>query len=118
MLYVIYLKYGRGYSQVQYLQIKTTSQVQYLQIKATSQVQLEEGGGREGGGEREQEGLGEVRREWEGELYIASVGSRAGGNNRKRARSAQRRVGPKARPTAGAPAPGSRVSASFPSCVR
>ena len=69
--------------------------------------------GREGEG-REQEGLGEVRREWEGELYIASVGSRAGGDNRKRARSAQRRVGPKARPTAGAPAPGSPVRASFP----
>ena len=54
------------------------------------------------------------RREWEGELYIASVGSRAGGDNRKRARSTQRRVGPKARPTAGAPAPGSPVRASFP----
>ena len=40
--------------------------------------------------------------------------SRAGGDNRKRARSAQRRVGPKARPTAGAPAPGSPVRASFP----
>ena len=50
---------GRGYSQVQYLQIKTTSQVQYLQIKATSQVQLEEGGGREGGG---REGAGGVGR--------------------------------------------------------
>ena len=44
--------HGRGYSQVQYLQIKTRSQVQYLQIKATSQVQLEEGGGREGGSRR------------------------------------------------------------------
>ena len=41
-------------------------------------------------------------------------GSRAGGDNRKRARSAQRRVGLKARPTAGAPAPGSPVRASFP----
>jgi hypothetical protein len=33
---------------------------------------------------------------------LASVGSRAGDDNRKRARSAQRRVGPPARPTAGA----------------
>jgi hypothetical protein len=49
---------------------------------------------------------------------VPSVGSRAGGDNRKRARSAQRKVGPKARPTAGAPAPGSPVRASFPYCVR
>ena len=41
-----------------------------------------------------------------------------GGDNRKRGRSAQRRVGPQARPTAGAPAPGSPVRASFPQCVR
>jgi hypothetical protein len=34
-----------------------------------------------------------------------------GGDNIKRARSAQKRVGPKARPTARAPAPG---SPSFP----
>jgi hypothetical protein len=45
-----------------------------------------------------------------GGLSIASVGSRAGGNNRKRARSAQRRVGPMARPTASAPAPVSPLS--------
>jgi hypothetical protein len=38
----------------------------------------------------------------------------AGGDNRKIARSAQRRVGPKARPMAGAPAPGSPVRASVP----
>ena len=45
-----------------------------------------------------------------------TVGSRAGGNNRKRARSAQRRVGLQARPTAAAPAPGSPVRAyhSYP----
>jgi hypothetical protein len=65
------------------------------------------GGGRQGGRVK-----GGSSRGWErvGELYIASVGSRAGGDNRKRARSAQRRVGPKA----GAPAPGSPVRASFP----
>ena len=33
------LKIGRGYSQIQYLQIKTTSLIQYLQIKTTSQIQ-------------------------------------------------------------------------------
>ena len=49
-----------------------------------------------------------------GNFTLASVGSQAGGDNRKRARSAQRRVGPKARPTAGAPAPGSPVRVSFP----
>ena len=43
---------GNGYSQVQYLQIKTMSQVQY-----------EEGGGREGG----EVGVGEDGREWEAE---------------------------------------------------
>jgi hypothetical protein len=37
-----------------------------------------------------------------GNFPPVSVGSWAGGNNRKRARSAQRRVGPKARLTAGA----------------
>ena len=67
---------GSGYSQVQYLQIKTTSQVQYLHRKAMSQVQSEGEG-------REQEGVGEVGREWEGELSMASVGSRAGGDNKK-----------------------------------
>ena len=40
-------------------------------------------------------------------------GSRAGGD-RKRGRSAQRRVGLQAQPTAGAPAPGSPVRASSP----
>ena len=40
------------------------------------------------------------------------------GSNRKRARSAQRRLGPKARPTASAPAPGLCVTAGFPFCVR
>ena len=33
------VRIGIGYSQVQYLQIKTTSQVQYLEIKTMSQVQ-------------------------------------------------------------------------------
>ena len=46
----------------------------------------------------------------EEKLSPASVGSRAGGDNRKRARSAQMRVGP----TASAPAPGSPVRPSFP----
>ena len=53
-----------------------------------------------------------MEREWggrgEGELPLASVGFRAWGNHRKRACSAQRRVGPKAQPTAGTPVPGSR----------
>jgi hypothetical protein len=35
-----------------------------------------------------------------GDFPLASVGSRGGGDNRKRARSAQRRVGPKDRLTA------------------
>ena len=48
---------------------------------------------------------------------LPSVGSRAGGDNRKRALSAQRRVGPKAGLTAGAPVPGQRVSVGFPFCV-
>ena len=42
-----------------------------------------------------------------GEFPLGGVGSRAGGDNRKRAHSAQRRVGPKARPTDSAPAAGS-----------
>ena len=45
---------------------------------------LEGGMGREGGGRGK------------GELPLSSVGSRAGGDNRKRAHNAQRRVGPKA----------------------
>ena len=45
---------------------------------------------------------------------MGGSGIGAGGDNRKRARSAQRRVGPKARPTAGAPATGPCVSAGFP----
>jgi hypothetical protein len=49
----------------------------------------------------------------EGELPLAYVGSRAGGDNRKRACSAQRRVGPKAQLTASAPAPGPRVRYIF-----
>jgi hypothetical protein len=56
---------------------------------------------------------GKGREEMEGSGRGA-VGSRAGGDNRKRARSALWWVGPKARPTAGAPAPGSPVRASFP----
>ena len=39
------------------------------------------GGGREGGG---RDGAGGIGREWEGEISIASVGSRAGGDNKKR----------------------------------
>ena len=35
-------------------------------------------------------------RDGEGELPLASVGSRAGGENRKRVHSGQRRLGPKA----------------------
>ena len=58
------------------------SHVQYLQIKTTPQVQLEEGGG--------------------GNFPLAYVGSRAGGDNRKSVRSAQRRVVPKACLTASA----------------
>ena len=50
------------------------------------------GGGRGEGGE-------------ERNIPLATVGSRAGGDNSKRACSAQRRVGPKARLTASAPAP-------------
>ena len=41
----------------------------------------------------------------------------AGGDNRKRASSSKRRVGTKARPTAGVPAPGPHVSAGFPLCM-
>jgi hypothetical protein len=44
----------------------------------------------------------------------ASVCSRAGGDNRKRALSAQRRVVPKTQSTAGAPAPGPCLSSGFP----
>ena len=50
----------------------------------------------------------------EADFPLAYVGSWAGGDNRERAHSAQRRVGPKAQPTASAPAPGSPVRASFP----
>ena len=50
----------------------------------------------------------------EGSFPLGSVGSRAGGDNRKRACLTQRRVGLKARPTAGAPASGLPVRASFP----
>ena len=49
----------------------------------------------------------------EGDFPLASVGSLAGGDDRKGACSAQRRVGPKARPTARAPAPGLPVRVSF-----
>ena len=58
-------------------------------------------------------GVGGVK----GNFPPASVGSRAGGDNRKRAQSARRRIGPKSRPTDGNPAPGSRLSASLPLCV-
>jgi hypothetical protein len=87
------LKEGRGYSHVQYLQIKPMS----LVIANTSYVTGTVGGGGRGGGRKGggREGAGGVGREWEGELYISSVGSRAGGDNRKRGRSAQRRLGPK-----------------------
>ena len=44
---------------------------------------------------------------------LANVGSPTGGDNRKRARSAQRREGSKAR----GPALGSPVRAIFPECV-
>ena len=53
-----------------------------------------------------------------GDFPLASVGSWAGGDNRKRARSAQKRVGPKSQPTACAPSPGSHMSMSLPLCVR
>ena len=43
---------------------------------------------------------------------LHKVGPR--GDNRKRGRRAQRRVGPKSRPTAGPPGPRPRVSAGFP----
>ena len=66
----------------------------------------ERGGMWEGSGWKGKDGTGGSER--------GAVGSRAGGDNRKRVRSAQRRVGVKARPMAGAPAPRSAVRASFP----
>ena len=36
---VLEIYYGRGYSQLQYLDIKSTSQIQYLDIKSRSQIQ-------------------------------------------------------------------------------
>jgi hypothetical protein len=50
-------------------------------------------------------------------IFLTCAGSR-GAFAPKRAHIAQRREGPKAQPTAGAPAPGSRVSVSLPLCVR
>ena len=55
--------------------------------------------------ERGREGVGGAK----GNFPLASVGSRAWGNNRKRTHSSQSRVGPNARLTASAPAPGSHV---------
>jgi hypothetical protein len=60
------------------------------------------------------EGSGGKGRDGTGGSGRGAVGSRAGGDNRKRPRSAQRRVGPKAQLTAGAPVPGSPARASFP----
>ena len=34
-----FFPFGRGYSQVDYLDIKSTSQVDYLDIKSTSQIE-------------------------------------------------------------------------------
>jgi hypothetical protein len=61
--------------------------------------------------------MGEGEREREGELSPSFCWLSAGGDNRKREHSTQRREGPKARLTAGAPAPGSPVRASFPLCL-
>ena len=68
--------------------------------------------GREGGGMLE----GRAGKEREGTRgsRIGTVGSRAVGDNRKRARITPRRVGLKARPTPGVPAAGSPVMVSFP----
>jgi hypothetical protein len=62
------------------------------------------------------EGAGEAlaREEGGGNFSLACGGSRAGGANRRRARSAQRRVVLKGRPMASAPAPGLPVRAKFP----
>ena len=54
------------------------------------------------------EGVGRVK----GNFPLTSVGSRAGGDNRKRAWKTQSRVVLKARPTSAAPEPGWRVSAN------
>ena len=62
--------------------------------------------------------MGKGGREQRETFPIGSFGFRAGDNKRKRAHIAQRREGPKARPTAGTPAPGLPVRASFPLCVR
>ena len=69
--------------------------------------------GRDGVG-RGREGVGGGK----GNFPLASVGSRAGGDNKKRAHSAQRRVGPEGPTDGRRPAPGSRVSASLPLCMR
>ena len=55
---------------------------------------------------------------WRGNFPLASVGSLARGDNRKRAHGAHRRVELTARPTASAPTHGSRERASFPLFVR
>ena len=93
----------RNYMTVWYRQIRKYMTVQYCLIRNYMTVPQKKG--------ERGEGLG---REGEGGSGRGAVGSRAGGDNRKRARSAKRRIGMKARPTAGAPAPGSRVRASFP----
>jgi hypothetical protein len=66
-----------------------------------------------GGGKGREVVGGSGRGIGEGNFPLASVGSRVGGDNRK-VNSTKRRVGLNARPTAGAPAPGSPVRASFP----
>jgi hypothetical protein len=58
--------------------------------------------------------VGGKGREGTGGSGRGAVSSGAGRDNRKRVRSAQRMVGPKAQSTAGTPAPGLPMRASFP----
>jgi hypothetical protein len=86
------LKNGSGYLTVPYGQIRNYLTIRYQQIRNYKTIPLK----------RESRGG-----TWEGTggSGIGAVGSGAGGDNRKKACSAQRRVGLKARPTAKDPAP-------------
>jgi hypothetical protein len=95
---------GSGYLMVPYLQIRNYLTVWYRQIRIYMTVPLKKGERGEGCG---REVVGRVGTGGSGS---GAIESRAGGDNIKRGRSAQRRVGP----TPGAHAPRSPVRASFP----
>ena len=93
-------------SSKKYLDGTVPSSKNYLDGTVPSSKKLVAGTSKKG-----REGVGGSKRgNGRGNFPLAYIGSRAGGDNRKRAHSAQRRDGPKA----GSPTPCTPVWASFP----